>query len=87
MINYRTPISPDIESLKAESGRLTQCRTNKVESKQLWFYIGVAPMAVMLGWVLVGLSLTGNWAWELPLGLTFSLVGSMVVMVNNLLKF
>jgi len=87
MITYRTSISPNLESVNSDSKRAIQVEGGKVENKQLWFFLGIAPSAVMIGWILVGFSLTGNWAWELPLGFVFSIVGSMAAMLSNYFKF
>lgn len=87
MITYRNTISQDIDLAGREPDQLSQSRVAKVENKQLWFFLGVAPLAVMIGWSLVGLALTGDWAWEMPLGLLFSCMGSMVAMVGSSFKF
>ncbi len=60
--------------------------TNSAINCQLWFFFGVAPLAVLAGWSAVGVCLTGNWLWELPLGLLFAIVGSMIAMASSRLR-
>ena len=59
----------------------------KLDRRQLWFFFGLAPLAVLAGWSLVAVSLTGNWAWEWPSGLLLSGIGSTAAMVGNLFRF
>ncbi|MFK5920594.1 MAG: hypothetical protein QM496_00325 [Verrucomicrobiota bacterium] len=58
----------------------------KIDNRTLCFFVLVAPMAVLMGWVLVAVCLTGTWTWQLPLGLVFSLVGSMLAMISTLIR-
>ena len=69
----------------------TQCAVSPItETKavngQLWFFFGVAPLAVLVGWLSMAVCLTGDWTWELPLGLLFALAGSMTAMVITRLR-
>lgn len=59
---------------------------SKNENKQLWFYFGIAPLAVLSGWSLVAFALTGNWVWEFPMALMFSLIGSLTALVSTRLS-
>ena len=59
----------------------------KLDSRQWWFFFGLAPLAVLAGWSLVAVWLTGNWAWEWPSGLLLSSFGSTATMVGNLFRF
>jgi len=59
----------------------------KLDSRQWWFFFGLAPLAVLAGWSLVAVWLTGNWAWEWPSGLLLSSIGSTAAIIGNLFRF
>ncbi len=59
----------------------------KLDKRSLYFFFGVAPLAVMAGWLVVALSLTGDWTWQLPMGVLFSFVGSMLAALSTVFRY
>ena len=86
MTTYHTLNPENIHQSKVEPAQILQGRVTQTENRQLWFFLGVAPLAVLIGWSLVAVCLTGDWAWELPLGLVFAVVGSMSAIASRWLK-
>ncbi len=86
MTTIQNDITCTISSSDSAYAQVSQQRLNKLESRHFWFFFGVAPLAVMGGWSLVGLCLAGDWAWEFPLGILFSMIGSMAALVSSLVK-
>jgi len=84
MISSTTVYSEEIKYQQT-----THCRSvllPKLDKKSLWFFLCVAPLAVMIGWSVVAVCLTGDWTWQLPIGLLFSFVGSMFAMISTMLR-
>ena len=86
MITHQTFRSENMAYRKEEHVQVLHSRVAQADNRQLWFFLGVAPLAVLIGWSLVAVCLTGDWAWELPLGLVFAVVGSVTAMVSSSLK-
>lgn len=59
----------------------------KMDKRSIYFFFGVAPLAVMGGWLVVALILTGDWTWQLPMGLLFSFVGSTMAALSTVFRF
>lgn len=84
MINSNTFFLEEIKQQKTAFGKAVQLP--KIDKRSLWFFFCVAPLAVMTGWSVVAVCLTGDWAWQLPMGLLFSFVGSMSAMISTVLR-
>ena len=90
MITCRTLNLQTVDRHQCDQPQISTKPTAKLlsrpDNRQLWFFFGVAPLAVLAGWSLVAISLTGDWAWELPLGLVFAAVGSMIALVSTSMR-
>ena len=58
----------------------------RAATPQLWFFLAVAPIAVLTGWLIMAFCLTGNWTWELPTGLALANAGSMIALALSRLR-
>jgi len=86
MITYSTLPPQNVDRTKPDRSRVLAKPEASLESRHLWFFFGVAPLAVLIGWLTVAICLTGDWAWELPIGLMLSIVGSMTAMAGTRLR-
>ncbi len=76
-----------VQQLKSrKSLRSAPAESLKIDKRSLCFFVLVAPLAVMMGWMLVAVCLTGTWTWQLPLALVFSLLGSMLALISTLIR-
>jgi len=86
MTTYSTLTSQDMNDTNQGYSPASSIPAKKLENRQLWFFFGIAPLAVLAGWSLVAFVLTDNWIWELPMALMFSLIGSLTAMVSTRLR-
>jgi hypothetical protein len=70
---------------RAETG--VSPHRQKLDRRQGWFFFAIAPLAVLTGWSLVAVGLTGDWAWEWPSGLLLAVIGSTAAIIGNLFRF